>query len=105
MVKIAGWQNWPVVETDCEGVSLLLSSAAAAADIQGKKPAAFFESAAAADVQGKKPAAFLESAAAADIHGKKPAALYESAAAADVHSKKSAEFLHHFSVPRNSPPC
>ena len=71
MVKIAGWQNWPVVETDCEGVSLLLSSAAAAAD----------------------------------IHGKKPAALYESAAAADVHSKKSAEFLHHFSVPRNSPPC
>ena len=87
MVKIAGWQNWPVVETDCEGVSLLLSSAAAAADVQGKKPAAFLES------------------AAADIHGKKPAALYESAAAADVHSKKSAEFLHHFSVPRNSPPC
>ena len=112
---MAGWQNWPDVETDCEGVSLLLSSAVAAA-VVGVHCTGLLESAAAAaaDIHSNKTAALFESAAAAaaaDIHRKKPAALFESAAAAaaaaaaDIHSKKPAAFLHHFSVQRNSPPC
>ena len=103
---MAGWQNWPDVETDCEGVSLLVSSAVAAA-VVGVHCTGLLESAAAAaaDIHSNKTAALFESAAAADIHRKKPAALFESAAAADIHSKKLAAFLHHFSVQRNSPPC
>ena len=85
MVKMAGWQ----IETDCEGVSLLVSSAVAAA-VVGVHCTGLLESAA---------------AAAADIHSNKTAALFESAAAADIHSKKPAALLHHFSVQRNSPPC
>ena len=105
MVKMAGWQ----IETDCEGVSLLVSSAVAAA-VVGVHCTGLLESAAAAaaaDIHSNKTAAMFESAAAAaaDIYSNKTAGLFESAAAADIHSKKPAALLHHFSVQRNSPPC
>ena len=99
MVKMAGWQ----IETDCEGVSLLVSSAVAAA-VVGVHCTGLLESAA-ADIHSNKTAAMFESAAAADIYSNKTAGLFESAAAADIHSKKPAALLHHFSVQRNSPPC
>ena len=104
MVKMAGWQ----IETDCEGVSLLVSSAVAAA-VVGVHCTGLLESAAAAaaaaDIHSNKTAAMFESAAAAaaDIYSNKTAGLFESAA--DIHSKKPAALLHHFSVQRNSPPC
>ena len=52
MVKMAGWQNWPDVETDCEGVSLLVSSAVAV------YCTGLIESAAAADIRSNKTALF-----------------------------------------------
>ena len=108
MVKMAGWQ----IETDCEGVSLPVSSAVAAAVVGVHctgllESAAAAAAAAAADIHSNKTAAMFESAAAAaaDIYSNKTAGLFESAAAADIHSKKPAALLHHFSVQRNSPPC
>ena len=103
MVKMAGWQ----IETDCEGVSLLVFSAVAAAVVGVHCTGLLESAAAAADIHSNKTAAMFESAAAAaaDIYSNKTAGLFESAAAADIHSKKPAALLHHFSVQRNSPPC